>query len=458
MKNILWMLVILGATPKLSAQSYDFSSVTQLLQDSLQVIRGTGGGCALIVIKGDSTIYSRAFGLNFTVDKSIPIGSGTKWLSGAVLMTEVESGRLSLDDSVGKFLPIFSGNSSTMTLRQLFSHTSGLPGNEQDTILSSGSSLTLGQAVNLIALNRPLIALPGTAFAYGGLSMHVAGRIIEISSQSPFPSGVAWDSIFAERLTKPLGMTATNFEGLGVTNNPRISGGAASSAADYIKFLQMILNGGVYQGRQILSSASIEEMYENQTGNVPIIDTPYQIYGTLNPALPNMRYGIGLWREVVDSLTGNLIEAGSQGAFGFSPWIDRSRNIAGVLAVYGQLEKVMPTYLELRKRIRQIIPISTAATLPRENKPYSIQLFQNYPNPFNPTTVISYHLPMASVVRLEVFDLLGRKVGTIVNARQSAGTYSFTLSATRYNMSSGVYFYTLNTDGFSETRRMILVK
>ncbi|MFN3346167.1 MAG: T9SS type A sorting domain-containing protein, partial [Chloroherpetonaceae bacterium] len=88
--------------------------------------------------------------------------------------------------------------------------------------------------------------------------------------------------------------------------------------------------------------------------------------------------------------------------------------------------------------------------------PTQFVLEQNYPNPFNPTTTITYSLPITSVVRLEIFDVLGKKVATLVSAKQEAGTYTHTLNAS--TLSSGVYFYRLQAGAFSQTKKMMLVK
>ncbi|MEX2656871.1 MAG: T9SS type A sorting domain-containing protein [Balneolales bacterium] len=102
--------------------------------------------------------------------------------------------------------------------------------------------------------------------------------------------------------------------------------------------------------------------------------------------------------------------------------------------------------------------------------PGRFALHQNYPNPFNPATVIRYDLPEAGEVRLEVFDLLGRRVATLVNETRPSGRYDVTFDASR--LSSGVYIYRLQAGpsgmqgegsgsqaaGFTETRQMLFVK
>ncbi len=88
--------------------------------------------------------------------------------------------------------------------------------------------------------------------------------------------------------------------------------------------------------------------------------------------------------------------------------------------------------------------------------PKTFALEQNYPNPFNPSTAISYQLPVASTVSLKVFDMLGKEVATLVNARQEAGAYTVNFNAN--TLSSGVYFYRLQAGNFVQTRKMLLVK
>jgi hypothetical protein len=88
--------------------------------------------------------------------------------------------------------------------------------------------------------------------------------------------------------------------------------------------------------------------------------------------------------------------------------------------------------------------------------PTSFSLSQNYPNPFNPTTAIEFGLPCAGLVKLEVFNILGQKVLTLIDRRLPAGNHQVEFDAT--NFPSGVYFYRLSHDEVKLTRKMTLVK
>ena len=83
-------------------------------------------------------------------------------------------------------------------------------------------------------------------------------------------------------------------------------------------------------------------------------------------------------------------------------------------------------------------------------------LHQNYPNPFNPVTKISYAIPQAGFVTLKVYDLLGKEVATLVNENKVAGEYVVDFNAG--NLASGIYFYRINVNGFTDTKKMMVVK
>ena len=101
-------------------------------------------------------------------------------------------------------------------------------------------------------------------------------------------------------------------------------------------------------------------------------------------------------------------------------------------------------------------PAVSVSTEEPSTLPTEVTLDQNFPNPFNPTTNISFTLPQAGEVRLQVFDLLGREVSTLVNARQAAGRFTVQFDASA--LSSGVYIYRLQAAGAVLTRKLTLIK
>ncbi|MDX2030469.1 MAG: serine hydrolase [Blastocatellia bacterium] len=328
---------VMGQAP--SACAYDFSPVTTIVQDA--VGRVPLAGASLVLIKDGRVVYERQFGA-YDANTTVFIASASKWIAAATLMTLVDEGKLGLDDPVSKYLPYFTGEKGTMTIRQLFSHTSGLPpdialGSESGCLGDRGT--TLDGCVREIA-GLALIGPPGGQFAYGGNSMQVAGRICEVVS------GKSWEALFQERIAGPLGMTGTTF---GTSQNPLVAGGARSRLGDYAAFLRMILNEGLHDGRRILSAEAVREMQRDQTFGVPIVFSPHTQYGN-----GSFRYGLGEWIDAKDG-QGNSIQLSSQGGFGFSPWIDRRRNLIGVLLVQNSLQNVYRDVERVQRSVREIL-------------------------------------------------------------------------------------------------------
>jgi photosystem II stability/assembly factor-like uncharacterized protein len=99
-------------------------------------------------------------------------------------------------------------------------------------------------------------------------------------------------------------------------------------------------------------------------------------------------------------------------------------------------------------------PVSTGNS--NSSVPTTFDLSQNYPNPFNPITKIQYQIPVSGFVKISVFDLLGRELKVLVEENQNAGYYSLEFDGSEFT--SGVYFYRLYTDRFTDTKKMILIK
>jgi len=88
--------------------------------------------------------------------------------------------------------------------------------------------------------------------------------------------------------------------------------------------------------------------------------------------------------------------------------------------------------------------------------PGQFELSQNYPNPFNAVTLIRYELPRPSQVLIEIYDILGRRVTALVNEEQPAGNYQAAWRAD--SVSSGIYYYRIQTGDFTKTKKMVVLK
>jgi hypothetical protein len=145
-----------------------------------------------------------------------------------------------------------------------------------------------------------------------------------------------------------------------------------------------------------------------------------------------------------------------------SPWNDKtSQNIfASVCALR---DSIPGTYVNANGNGQSAaklyyIKLSTSHTIGINNNEtaVSFSLEQNFPNPFNPVTNIKYQIPKNGFVKLSVYDLLGREVEVLINEIQTAGKYEAVWNASQYT--SGVYFYKITTNDFTDTRKMLLRK
>ncbi len=106
--------------------------------------------------------------------------------------------------------------------------------------------------------------------------------------------------------------------------------------------------------------------------------------------------------------------------------------------------------------LTELTPSTTGIINHTNNSANEYKLFQNYPNPFNPVTRINFQIPSGSFVKLTLYNSLGMEVKTMVNEMLAQGNYNINFNGE--NLSSGIYFYKLESESFSETKRMILLK
>ncbi len=102
------------------------------------------------------------------------------------------------------------------------------------------------------------------------------------------------------------------------------------------------------------------------------------------------------------------------------------------------------------------LPLLTGIENPFSDLPKTFELYQNYPNPFNPVTNIKFALPKAAKVKIDVFNILGQHITTLLNSKKPAGYHIIDFNANHF--ASGLYFYTIQADNFSKVKKMMLVK
>ena len=295
---------------------YNFNALDQELESKKTLL---GKDFAVMIWKKDDTlVYKKEVG-EYKTKTLAPIASCSKWLTAALVMQFVDEGKISLDDKIIKWLPEFDKyRKSYITIRHCLAHLTGIEdeGRLLKRIFQRKKFSSLEEEVNSFAA-REIRANAGTDFWYGNIGLNIAARVLEVVSKRKF------DQLIRQKLFTPLGMRNTTFSTLdGSIPNP--SGGARSSAEDYMKFLVMLMNKGNYRGKQILSEESVNEMIKAQTSAEMIRYAPKSAEG--------FNYSLGSW--VIESPLPTSPEGGraattlaSPGVFVIARLADRKAEI-----------------------------------------------------------------------------------------------------------------------------------
>ena len=299
----------------------DFTALTALAEGALvgENVGQSVSGFEIRLLRDGEAIYHEAFG-NWSLDRPARIDSSTKTLSGALMLslTETAESGFSLDSRLSDFLTEYDTPTfREITVRQAFSHSGGFDGTSFSPLILANSNISLRQAAQWISLKPLVNGPPGSTFAYGGLSMHVAGAAAEVAT------GERYVDLFAERITTPLGMTNTHFV-VASQDNPRVAGGVESTATDYARFMDMLLIDGVDRvtGMRVLDADSVAEMLTRQTNGVQTI---------ANSPTGNSLYGIGVWLDQYDQAS-PAVDVLAAGARGFHSWIDEAQGLVFTFA------------------------------------------------------------------------------------------------------------------------------
>ncbi len=331
------------------------------------------------------------------------MASSSKSVTATLLMILVDRGKLALDDPVEKYLPEFKGiklngkpPARPPTVRHLLSNMSGLPGdiltesilrrlreraakaraeanggkaapradaddaaaaapNAEDMRKARGEFFdwhrgSLAESVRQLARNG-LATEPGAEVHYCTMGFNAAARVAEVAGGRPF------EDLVRDELLEPLGMKDTRYIAYGMPAlraGPRLpdgesrfimaGGGMTSTLDDFAAFYQMHANGGTYRGRRILSAKSVVEMQTRQGKLEMLMAGPY-----------GNHYGLAFFLDRLDADgRGHLIT--HPGFFGTNPWLDRDRELVGVLFVQSNFLRILPTVRRLQETLCASVP------------------------------------------------------------------------------------------------------
>jgi len=262
----------------------------------------------------------------------VPAGVASQWLVAATVMAYVDDGKISLDDKVSKYIPIFARYMKTyITIRNCLSFTTGIHADQPGPlkILEKSKYPDLETEVDAFASKRDIETNPGTQVFYSQIGPDIAARILEVVTKKTF------DRCVQDKILRPCKMRSTSFtndNGL-VTN---AADGAVTTANDYINFLGMLLNKGTFEGKKVLSEKSVAEMETIQFATIPVKYMPKEAAG--------LKLGLGCWVE-----NGSLVT--SLNTDGFWPYLDRSLNYAALLVPRKPLEPKKELYVQFKQKM-----------------------------------------------------------------------------------------------------------
>lgn len=370
--------IVAPETVGLSAKR--LSRIDTVMNDYIR--RGKMPGMVALISRHGKIAYYKSFGKmdlesnkSMTKDAMFRIASMTKAITSVTLMTLYEEGKFLLTDPVSKYIPEFKNQKvatrqtgsdsvilvpakSEITIRELLNHTSGITygdGPQRSFYRQAGMTVGLTPTAGtikekILALAKlPLLSQPGEEFHYG-MSVDVLGYLIEVLSGKPF------DVYLQQRLLEPLRMRDTYFslpenkfqrltvlykmgrdsvltKATGYFPYPQkqtyFSGGAGlvSTAADYARFAQMLLNKGELDGTRILSRKTIEVMTSNSIGSLFIFN-PFKHNGIMGDKF-GLGFGIRTERGVYDELE-SPGTFGWDGAFYTRFWVDPKEDMFGI--------------------------------------------------------------------------------------------------------------------------------
>lgn len=285
-------------------------------------------------------------------------------------------------------------------------------------------------------------------------SIGASNRFIVYKSSNKGLNWVRIDSINTSIRSIPEGYTKINpfrinyiytrgWENLIISTNSGMNFDTAVGSASFgdIKFNRVDSSMIAYSDNKLYKSTNhgfswsqISTLVENIRSIVICYDNPNSVYaGTSNGLYKSNNGGVN-WTWYNNS---------------FTP----SKNVIGINSDAGMGDTV---YAVTNDAVYRVWHSYTGLNNVSTELPSQFSLSQNYPNPFNPTTNIKFNIPKSGFVKLTVFDVLGKEIQTLVNEQLSPGSYSYDFDAS--HLPSGIYYYKIESNEFTQTKKMVLIK
>ena len=283
------------------------------LESSIEARRKElGNDLMVIVANKDTIVYQKAFG-DITNRAQATVGAASTWFTAALVLQLVDEGKISLDDKVSQYLPIYDKYfKSYITIRHCLTNLTGIQIDPFKTanLTAKRNYESLEEEANDYA-KKEIQTNAGEEFRFNGIGFTIAARAVEVATKKKF------EQLMRQRIFTPLGMRNTSFStDDGSPASPFSQ--AKSSAADLTKFLQMLLNNGKFNGKQILSEAAVAEMRKVQVSKDRMKFSP--------KAAGDFQYALGTWAvEGKEGQGETATVLASPGFIGVWPMVDFTR-------------------------------------------------------------------------------------------------------------------------------------
>lgn len=250
MKKLIGLIAVC-LMASMSYAQFDAASMDAVLTKNKKEL---GNNAVSMIFKDGKVIYKKKLSDDFDEKTQVSLGSTSAWLTTILIMQYIDEGKLTLDTKVVDFLPIFAKYSKKyITIRHCLAGMTGIEMKRDETCNGlAKKSESLDEMVNSI-VKKEIRTNAGEDYFYTNVGLVIAARVVEIIGKKGF------EQLIAQRVLKPLGMKNTTFSPQsGGCANP--AEGAFGTANDMMNFFSMVLSKGMFNGKQIVSEASLKLM------------------------------------------------------------------------------------------------------------------------------------------------------------------------------------------------------